>query len=152
MPNRRAVLTSAAATAAVYPLYGVLAATPKNILVMAKAIDDVVTLDPGESYEFTSGEICGNTYRKLVVLDSKDSSKLIGDLAESWEVSRDGLNITVQIRKGVLFESGKPLTAEDAAFSLQRLVSREYWRRQRDDTHRNDSSRSSNGQRITAEL
>ena len=61
-------------------------------------------------------------YRKLIVPDPADADKLVGDLAEKWEVSKDGLTFTFQIRKGVLFESGKPLTADDAAFSLQRVV------------------------------
>ena len=90
---------------------------------MAKAIDDIVGgFDPAQSYEFADNEACGNIYRKLVIPDPADSSKLAGDLAESWEVSKDGLNFTFHIRQGVLFDSGKPLTAEDVAFSLQRVV------------------------------
>ena len=61
-------------------------------------------------------------YRKLIVPDPTDADKLLGDLAEKWEVSKDGLTFTFQIRRGVVFESGKPLTADDAAFSLQRVV------------------------------
>ncbi len=61
-------------------------------------------------------------YRKLIIPDPLDADKLVGDLAEKWEVSKDGLTFTFQIHKGVLFESGKPLTAEDVAFSLQRVV------------------------------
>ena len=70
----------------------------------------------------SDNEVCGNMYRKLIVPDPADADKLVGDLAEKWEVSKDGLTFTFQLRKGVLFESGKPLTAEDAAFSLQRVV------------------------------
>jgi peptide/nickel transport system substrate-binding protein len=99
------------------------AATPKNAVVMAKAIDDIVgAFDPAQSYEFANNEACGNLYRKLVVPDPNDTSKLVGDLAEKWDVSSDGLVLTFQIRSGVLFDSGKPLTADDVAFSLQRVV------------------------------
>jgi peptide/nickel transport system substrate-binding protein len=99
------------------------AATPKNIVVMAKSIDDIVgAFDPQESYENTNNEVCGNVYRKLVAPDPADANKIIGDLAEKWEISKDGLTFNFQLRRGVLFESGKPVTAEDAAFSLQRAV------------------------------
>ena len=36
------------------------AATPRDALVIAKAIDDIITLDPGECYELTGIEICTN--------------------------------------------------------------------------------------------
>ena len=43
-------------------------------------------------------------------------------LAESWEVSEDGLTYTFKIREGQKFASGNPLTAEDVAYSLIRAV------------------------------
>jgi len=128
MLTRRTLLASAAA-AAVAPLAapalikGAEAATPKNIVAMAKQIDDIVgAFDPAESYEFSNNEGCGNLYRKLVIPDPSGAPRLVGDLAEKWEVSKDGSTFTFHIRKGVVFESGKPLTAEDVAFSLQRVV------------------------------
>src|SRR5277367_4860050 len=100
-----------------------VAATPKNMVVMAKAIDDIIgAFDPADGYETTNSEVCGNMYRRIVLPDPHDSNKIIGDTAESWEVSKDGLVLTFHIRPGMLFESGKPVTAEDAAFSLQRVV------------------------------
>ena len=44
------------------------------------------------------------------------------DLAESWTVSEDGKSITFTMREGVTFHSGNPVTAEDAEFSLRRVV------------------------------
>ncbi len=46
-------------------------------------------------------------------------------LAESWEISSDGLTITFNIRKGVKFHDGKPMTAEDARYSIMEVL-REY--------------------------
>ncbi|MEZ4498216.1 MAG: ABC transporter substrate-binding protein [Thermomicrobiales bacterium] len=43
-------------------------------------------------------------------------------LAESWEVSEDGLTVTFKIREGVLFHDGSTLTAEDVAFTYTRLL------------------------------
>ena len=47
---------------------------------------------------------------------------MIGDAAESWTVSADGRIFTFTLKSDVVFPSGKPATAEDAAFSLQRVV------------------------------
>ena len=40
------------------------------------------------------------------------------DLAEKWEVSKDGLTWTFHLRKGVTWHDGKPFTADDVKFSL----------------------------------
>ena len=42
-----------------------------------------------------------------------DELGIVGDVAESWEVSEDELTWTFHLRKGVKFHSGKELTAED---------------------------------------
>jgi peptide/nickel transport system substrate-binding protein len=124
MLTRRSVLAGTAAlVAAPYIITRAEAATPKNVCVMAKTIDDIISgFDPAEAYEATNWEVGGNAYRTLVTLDPGDSTKLIGDLAEKWEVSSDGLTLTFTLRTDVMFASGKPLTAEDAAFSLHRVV------------------------------
>jgi len=99
-----------------------MAKTPKNALVMAYSIDDIITLDPAEIFEFSGAEYSANTYDRLVNFDVNDVSKLYGVVAESWKISDDGLTFTFNIRKGMKFPSGRPITAEDAAFSLQRAV------------------------------
>ncbi len=100
----------------------VLAATPKDTLVMANAIDDIITLDPAEIFEFSAAEYAGNTYDRLIGYDVEDVSKIFGVVAESWSVSEDGKTFTFKIRPGIKFASGNPLTAADVAFSLQRVV------------------------------
>ena len=99
-----------------------IAATPKDTLVMANAIDDIITLDPAEIFEFSGAEYAGNTYDRLIGYDVNDVSKIHGVVAESWTISEDGRTYTFKIRSGITFASGNPLTAEDAAFSLQRAV------------------------------
>ena len=99
-----------------------LAATPKDTVVMAKAIDDIISLDPAESFEFSGSEAVGNVYERLIAYDLKDVSKLKGELAESWSVGADGKTYTFKMRKGIKFHSGNPITAGDAAYSLQRAV------------------------------
>jgi peptide/nickel transport system substrate-binding protein len=96
------------AAAAVAPA---LAATPKDTLVVAAAFDDMITLDPAETFEISAGEIMGNTYDRLLRYEVADPSKLIGDLAKSWSVSADGKTFTFEMKSGLKFASGNPITA-----------------------------------------
>ncbi len=99
-----------------------LGATPSNTLVQAWAIDDIISLDPAEIFEFTAAEIAGNSYDRLIGYDVNDVSKVFGVIAESWDVSAEGKTLSFKIRQGLKFASGNPITAEDAVFSLQRAV------------------------------
>jgi peptide/nickel transport system substrate-binding protein len=105
------------------PVPQALAETPPNILVIASQIDDIVSLDPQESFEFSGSDIANNMYGSLVSFDPTDLSKgYQPDIAESWEVSGDGKVFTFKIRSGMTFVSGNPVTARDAEFSLRRAV------------------------------
>ena len=118
----RTAAALAVATAFALPATNLLAATPKDTLVVAWAIDDIITMDPGESFEISAGEVMGNTYDRLLRYDVNDPSKLIPDIAQSWSVSPDDKTYTFNIKTGLKFASGNPLTAEDVAYSLQRAV------------------------------
>ncbi|TWF52115.1 ABC transporter substrate-binding protein [Neorhizobium alkalisoli] len=98
------------------------AATPADTLVEGFAIDDIITLDPGEAFELSTAEVTANTYSKLVTLDPADTSKVIGDLAASWTISDDGMTYTFKLKPGLKFASGNPITAEDVAYSFERAV------------------------------
>lgn len=52
-------------------------------------------------------------------------SNFVPGLAESWEVSDDGLVWTFKIREGVTFHDGTPCTAEDVAWSLNWTIENE---------------------------
>lgn len=121
--SRRVLCASAAAALLLCQGAPALAATPKDTLVVAFAFDDIITLDPAEVFEISGGEIMGNTYDRLVRLDTSDPSKLVGDVATSWTVSPDGKTYTFEIKPGLKFASGNPLTADEVAWSLQRAVS-----------------------------
>jgi len=94
-----------------------LAATPRDVLVMAKRIDDIITLDPAEIFEFSGAEYAANVYDRLITYDLRDVSRLEGGVAESWTVSEDGRTFTFTIRRGMAFHSGNPVTADDATCS-----------------------------------
>ncbi len=98
------------------------AATPADTLVEGFSIDDIITLDPGEAFELSTAEVTGNTYSLLVRLDLDDTTKVKGDIADSWTVSDDGLTYTFKLKPGLKFASGNPVTAEDVVFSAERLI------------------------------
>ena len=98
------------------------AATPRDALVMAWNLDAVITLDPAQIAEVNGGDIMGNVCDTLVALDYKDPAKFLPKMAESWTVSSDGRTLVFTLRPDLRFPSGRPATAEDLAWSLQRVL------------------------------
>ncbi len=117
------LLAAAAMTAVIaLPFAPAQAETPADTLIQAWTIDDVITLDPAEVFEFTASEVLGNSYQPLVGYDVNDVSDIFGVIAEKWEISEDGKTFTFTIRRDMQFASGNPITAEDAVFSLTRAI------------------------------
>jgi peptide/nickel transport system substrate-binding protein len=114
------------ASAAAMPLTAFIpaawAATPKDTVVFASQIDDIITCDPGEAYEISAQIFLSSVYDRLVRYEAEDKSKLVGGVAESWTVSPDAKTFTFKLRPNQKFESGATVTADDMAFSLQRVV------------------------------
>lgn len=100
----------------------VVAQTPKDTVVMAKQIDDIISLDPAEAFEFSGVEVGANVYDKLIGVDLTKGNALVGELAASWTVSPDNLTYTFKLRPGLKFHSGNALTAADVVYSFQRAV------------------------------
>ena len=97
------------------------AETPADTLVIVSAIDDIVSLDPHEAYEFSGLDVVNNTYDSLIELNPT-TLQLEPGLAESWSVADDGVTYTFKMKPGITFSSGNPVTADAAAWSLQRAV------------------------------
>lgn len=98
------------------------AATPADTLVIARDLSTVLSLDPQEAFEVAPGDAINSLYLRLVQHDPDDFSKIIPGVAESWQATEDGKQIVFKIRSGLKFLSGNPITAQDAAFSLQRGI------------------------------
>jgi peptide/nickel transport system substrate-binding protein len=83
--------------------------------------DTVVTLDPAKAYDFASSNILFNVGETLVGFPPGqiEPEPL---LAETIDVSDDGLTYTFTIREGVTFHNGHELSSEDVKFSLERVV------------------------------
>ncbi len=61
-------------------------------------------------------------YSTLLRFDPQSYPKIIGDVAESWAVSKDGLTYTFKIRKGIKFHDGSPLTAKDVKATYDKII------------------------------
>jgi peptide/nickel transport system substrate-binding protein len=114
-----------AATAALAMAWGTAEAqtrTPRDALVMAWNIDAILTMDPAQIGEVVTDEIVNNTCDPMIFLSPDDESKMEPGLAERWEVSEDGKTYTFHLRRGLKHPSGNPVTAQDAAWSIHRVL------------------------------
>jgi len=95
------------------------AATPDNQLVIATSLAQVLSVDPQQGTEPKTQEILAGVYDRLVYSDDADKNTIKPQLAEKWEI--DDTGITFHLRNAT-FSSGNPVTANDVAFSLRRLL------------------------------
>ncbi|MBX3530664.1 MAG: ABC transporter substrate-binding protein [Rhizobiaceae bacterium] len=65
----------------------------------------------------------GPSYSSLLKIDPAQYPKIVGDLAESWDVSADGLVYTLKLRQGVTFHDGSTFDANDAKATFDRIMS-----------------------------
>lgn len=98
-----------------------LAATPLTAQEMIRIAspNKVTTLDPIASAAAGNIEAFGQLYARLLRKDGE--GRLQPGLAESWSVSDDGLTYTFELRDA-RFSDGTKITAEDVAFSLNRVA------------------------------
>ncbi|HQM43570.1 MAG TPA: peptide-binding protein [Smithellaceae bacterium] len=89
-------------------------------IIVRGDIGDASNLIPILASDSASHSIAGLIYNGLVKYD-KDMN-IVGDLAESWDISDDGLVITFHLRKGVKWHDGKPFTAKDVLYTYQITV------------------------------
>src|SRR5262245_17828263 len=71
---------------------------------------------------YIAAQPIGPIYNGLLTFDVYDNEKLVGDLAERWEVTPDGKQITFALHKGVKFHDGADFTCADAKYSLEKLT------------------------------
>lgn len=110
-------------TAALMPASAGPAASrvPPNVLVIGEIISDSNSLDPAQAFEFVSVWTDYHVYDTLVDF-SRDFTRAIPRLAESWTVSPDGKTYTFKLRSGVKFHGGSAVDARALEFSLRRVM------------------------------
>ena len=88
---------------------GVVAEPPT---IDCHAVTTFAFAHPGRAHYSTLLKFSGNY----------DNLKVVGDLAESWEMAKDGMSYTFKLHKNVKFHDGAPMTSEDVKASYDRIV------------------------------
>ena len=112
----------AAAAALLLACQPAAAAQPKqggSVVITYK--DDLATLDPAVGYDWQNWSIIKSIFDGLMDYEP-GTTKLIPDLAESYDISPDGLTYTFKLRDGVKFHNGRAMTAADVKWSIERAV------------------------------
>lgn len=99
---------------------GSAAGNAADTLVFAQGADPR-GLDPAMVDDGESSKVIVNIYEGLLKY-AKDSTKLEPCLAESWEVSPDGLTYTFHLRKGVTFHDGTDFNADAVKVNIERQM------------------------------
>lgn len=83
--------------------------------------DEPRSLDPALATAAVEQRVVSALFEGLVRLDGRSGDPLPG-MAESWDVSGDGLTWTFRVRAGSRWTDGTPVTAGDFAWSLRRVL------------------------------
>ena len=86
---------------------GATAAPPKDAIVIG-LLAEPVTMDPPQITDLNSARITKRIFEGLVAQEV-GSYKLVPGLAQSWDISKDGLTYTFKLRPNVTFHDGTPL-------------------------------------------
>jgi peptide/nickel transport system substrate-binding protein len=130
MPTTLSDFTRSARFAISLILLGVLAAAPARAGESPRAGGELVfavgetppSFDGHRETTFAMLHPIAPHYSTLLRFDPHNYPKIIGDLAEKWSTSRDGLTVTFKLRKGIKFHDGTPLTAQDVKASYDKII------------------------------
>ena len=104
-------------------------AKPADVQGSTKAVDggtflrlgvDPPTLDPHLNTDASSALYAVEIFGGLMTIDQ--NLAIVGDLAEGWDVSPDGTTTTFRLRPEATFHNGRPVTATDIKWSLERAA------------------------------
>jgi peptide/nickel transport system substrate-binding protein len=96
------------------------AAPPKDAMVIG-LLAEPVTMDPPQITDLNSTRVIKRLFEGLTAQEL-GTYKIIPGLAQSWDISKDGLTYTFHLRPNVKFHDGTPLTAEAVKFCFDRQL------------------------------
>jgi peptide/nickel transport system substrate-binding protein len=95
---------------------------PQGGFMVEASFADADVLNPLFYRDSASADVLGKIFLGLLRTD-EFSGETIGELAESWTVSEDGLTFTFKMREDVFWTDGTPVTAHDYKFSYDAIAS-----------------------------
>src|SRR6516165_1882945 len=99
-------------------------AQPAGTLLVG-LVAEPVNLDPAQVTDLNSNRVGRRVVETLVAFPD-ESTQVVPGLAESWTISKDGLQYTFKLRSGVKFHDSTPLNAEAVKFSIERQINTEH--------------------------
>ncbi|MFL6288493.1 MAG: ATP-binding protein [Actinomycetes bacterium] len=93
--------------------------TPSEVLRISSSFlpDDP---DPRSAIAWPNIQLCMNLFDRLV--EQWPERTIVPNLAESWQISDDGLRYVFHLRQGLVWSDGTPLTAHDVEFGIKRVL------------------------------
>src|SRR6202795_3719940 len=98
----------------------VSAQTARDVVVIGMEAEPP-GLDPGQALGLHTLRVTHEMFETLVTTPD-DSTEIVPGLAESWQMSADGLAWTFKLRRGVRFHDGTPLDAAAVKWSFDRVI------------------------------
>lgn len=83
------------------------------------------SIDPGNAFDPASELVVETICDTLIGVDPL-TGELVPGLAESWAVRGEGSRFLLRLREGAVFHDGRPVTARDVVYSLNRMVDPEF--------------------------
>jgi peptide/nickel transport system substrate-binding protein len=97
-----------------------VSAQPAGTLVVG-LVAEPVNLDPAQVTDLNSNRV-GRRIVETLVTFPEEKTEVVPGLAESWTISKDGLQYTFKLHKGIIFHDGTPLNAAAVKFSIERQI------------------------------
>ena len=122
--SKARVVRAASILAAVALAYPAAAQTPKKGgILQFGVVAELPTSDCHAATTFAMVHPVAPQYSTLLKMVGRyDNIRIVGDLAESWERSADGLTYTFKLRKGVKFHDGSDFSSEDIKATYERII------------------------------
>ncbi|UCD79664.1 MAG: hypothetical protein JSW26_30465 [Desulfobacterales bacterium] len=81
---------------------------------------ETASMDPHVANTLGSTQLLSNIYSTLLRYD--ESANVVPHIAESWDISPDGLVYTFKLRNDVYFHNGRKLTSADIKYNIERMI------------------------------
>ena len=85
---------------------------------------DPPSLDPIHATDTSSAAVVFRIFEGLIEQDP-ETLEIVPSLAESWEISKDGITYTFHLKKGVRFHNGREMTSDDFLYNFERCLTPE---------------------------
>ena len=97
------------------------AATGEGITLRLSTTSEPTTLDPNLAEDYYSITPIEQMFLGLTNINN-ETAEVEPELAESWEISEDGLTWTFNLRTDAVWSDGNPVTAQDVEYSVKRAI------------------------------